>query len=370
MEDYFDWVYYVNKYKDLQNANINTYDKALKHWRMFGIKEGRICNKNTIKPKTIIKKKIIKKPVVKEIKQEEIINYGNLLDYINKEDLNNYYIDAEKSQNILNEPKIIAVIPVHGREALLKYTIRRLYNKNKLYKVICVGSTETEKKVVLEENGIWVEHENKPLGKKWNTGFKIAQIYKPDAILFVGSSDWISTDWIDNAYKYLLNDNIGIVGKNRFDMIDVNNINIRSCYWLGYPEDNERFKETIGIGRLISRKLLDKINFEPFDNQLDNSMDYSMYQKCIKNDFKIKIIDSFGFFLSISCNKWFNKHTFNYHYLASNNKIEELLKLGLNDEYINIYMRSRNHTLSELKYIYKEFNELNNFYFDINSLNN
>lgn len=365
MEDYFDWKYYVSKYKDLQNANINTYDKALKHWKMFGMREGRICNQNilTVKKKIIKPKKSIPKEDKKIVKVDEIIEYTDLLDYVNKDDLEKYHIDAKNTVSMNGQPKIIAVIPVHGREILLKYTIRRLYNKNNLYKVICVGSTELEKEVVLKENAIWVNHDNKPLGKKWNTGFRIAQIYNPDAILFVGSSDWISSDWIPNAYKHL-EDNVGIVGKNRFDMIDSGN-NIKTCYWLGYPENTERFKETIGIGRLISRKFLDSINFEPFDNNLNNSMDYSMYTKCMNNKFTIKIIDTFGFFISISCNRWFNKHTFLYHHLGALDNIKELENLGLTKDNIDIYMRSRCHTLKDLKYIYTEFNELNDFYYDL-----
>lgn len=43
MTDYFDWKYYINKYKDLKN--INTKEKALNHWLKYGIKEKRICNK-------------------------------------------------------------------------------------------------------------------------------------------------------------------------------------------------------------------------------------------------------------------------------------------------------------------------------------
>jgi hypothetical protein len=43
MEDYFDWMFYINKYKDLHN--LNTKEKALNHWIKYGIKEKRICNK-------------------------------------------------------------------------------------------------------------------------------------------------------------------------------------------------------------------------------------------------------------------------------------------------------------------------------------
>jgi hypothetical protein len=45
MTDYFDWEYYLNKYKDLQKAQINTKAKTYAHWLKHGIREDRICNK-------------------------------------------------------------------------------------------------------------------------------------------------------------------------------------------------------------------------------------------------------------------------------------------------------------------------------------
>jgi hypothetical protein len=41
----FNWEYYVNNYEDLKKNNINTFEKAYNHWKLFGEKEGRICNK-------------------------------------------------------------------------------------------------------------------------------------------------------------------------------------------------------------------------------------------------------------------------------------------------------------------------------------
>ena len=41
----FDWKYYVNYYKDLRKAGINTKEKAYNHWIKYGKKEKRICKK-------------------------------------------------------------------------------------------------------------------------------------------------------------------------------------------------------------------------------------------------------------------------------------------------------------------------------------
>ena len=39
----FDWIFYIEYYRDLPNNGITTYTLALRHWNSFGKKEGRIC---------------------------------------------------------------------------------------------------------------------------------------------------------------------------------------------------------------------------------------------------------------------------------------------------------------------------------------
>ncbi len=38
----FDWEFYINYYDDLKKAGINTKDTAFRHWKRYGIKEGRV----------------------------------------------------------------------------------------------------------------------------------------------------------------------------------------------------------------------------------------------------------------------------------------------------------------------------------------
>ena len=326
----FDWYFYGSYYNDIYNERISKND-CINHYFRIGNFE---CRKH----KETIFNDIIDTPI--------IIDYDkNLKSLINK------------------DIKIVAVIPINGREPLLKYTIRRLYTKNNLFKVICVGINESEKNVVLEENGIWVYHENYPLGKKWNTGFLKAKEYNPDAILFVGSSDWISDDWIPSVYDYTKH--FGIVGKSRFDMIDFNNKNYKTCYWTGYNENNLRYNETIGIGRLLSNKFLEKINYKPFDENMNNSMDWYMYLNCLNTNFRIKKIDNDSIFLSISCDLWKNKHVFEDHYLAATKNYSYLKNIkNFSDFVIDIYLPSYLHTDIEYTNLLKIFPEINEFYND------
>ena len=218
----------------------------------------------------------------------------------------------------MSSPKIIAVIPVFGREVLLPFTIKRLIKTNKLFKVICCGNRECDKTVCLNSGADWVQVENNPLGNKWNKGFEYSKQFDPDGILFVGSSDWISRNWISHAWNYIKNENFDMVGKKDFYMVDISiNGKIKYCKWLGYPGKN-RENEPIGIGRLISKKFLKAINYTPFEKNANNSMDYFMYKKCLNKGLKVKLVEDNKYkFLSISTNRWINKHKFYRHYIGA-----------------------------------------------------
>lgn len=41
---FFNWEYYVNKYPDLANYQIDNKEKAINHWIKYGKKEKRICS--------------------------------------------------------------------------------------------------------------------------------------------------------------------------------------------------------------------------------------------------------------------------------------------------------------------------------------
>jgi hypothetical protein len=51
----FDWQFYIDFYPDLKSAGINTEQKARKHWLNYGIKEGRLGNKDAV---TTVKRNI------------------------------------------------------------------------------------------------------------------------------------------------------------------------------------------------------------------------------------------------------------------------------------------------------------------------
>lgn len=207
--------------------------------------------------------------------------------------------------------KIVAVMACYGRLPLLRYTIERLLKKNGCDAVVCVGGQD-EKQTVINAGGIFVEHENYPLGKKWNAGFKAAKELNPDGLLFVGSSDWLTDNWLPVLVPYL--DKFDMIGKPDFYLFDIGTID-RSCHWVGYGQ-GERELEPIGIGRLVSARIMEKFDWSPFDSHRNSSMDWQMYLRVRNNSGKIKLITSDGIrSLSISTNRWSNLHKFEDHWM-------------------------------------------------------
>jgi hypothetical protein len=208
------------------------------------------------------------------------------------------------------EVNIVAVIPVHGRLPLLKYTIRRLIEKNKVFKVICVGS-EDERETCENEGAEFILHENSPLGKKWNAGFMAAKKHNPDGCLFVGSSDWISDNWITHCSKFM--NDFDLIGKPDFYLLDYGK-KFRMCHWAGY-NDFRRRDEPIGIGRILSKRILDKMDWKPMQDKLESSLDWSMYQRVLGFGGRVKLISTDEIkSLSLSTDKWSNKHNFESHW--------------------------------------------------------
>ncbi len=207
--------------------------------------------------------------------------------------------------------KVVACIPVKGRGPLVEQTIRRLYLKNGVDKVICSGDSHEDRKVCERAGALWVQHRNQPLGQKWNAAFSEAKQYNPDACLFVGSSDWISDNWCSELSPLLQEyDMVGTPGCHFLDISEVK----RLVYWPGYT--GHRQWESIGIGRLLNRNILEKLRWNPFDDSLDRSLDGSMSARIKKvgGTASHGVVNNKINSLSISTNQWINKHRFEDHW--------------------------------------------------------
>ena len=205
--------------------------------------------------------------------------------------------------------KVVACMPVYGRRRLLSRTITRLYEKNKVYKVICAGSGQKDREICTKFGAEWVEVPNQPLGHKWNEAFAAAEKYNPDACLFIGSSDWLEDKWLDYMEQYF--PKYDMVGTPDFTMVDIRKDVYRVAYWSGYPKGSNRENEPVGGGRMLSNKLLKGMKWRPFDAGWDNSMDYSMRLHAERLNAKTLLLPRNTLtVLTLSSDRWQNKHNY------------------------------------------------------------
>lgn len=211
---------------------------------------------------------------------------------------------------------IVCPIACYGRYPLVRLTVERLLNVNKIDKVILIGHEPEIKKIAQDYDCEFIYHENDMLGRKWNVGFLHCKKYNPDAVLFCGSSDWIGAKYMEEAIYYLNEfDMMGMLGCHFADIRYMNEKSIvRLVNWKGY-QSYERKNEPIGIGRVLSGKLLDKMGWMPFNNNSHSGLDWSMWCKAnvlrsdigIFTDYNLKL-------LSLSTSLWENKHIFDQHW--------------------------------------------------------
>lgn len=205
--------------------------------------------------------------------------------------------------------KVVACMPVYGRRRLLSRTITRLYEKNKVFKVICAGDSDRDREIAERYGAEWVVAPNQPLGHKWNEAFAAAEKYNPDACLFIGSSDWLEDKWIDYMEQYI--EDYDLIGTPDFSMCDIRGGVYRVAYWSGYPVGSGRENEPVGGGRMLSKKLLKGMNWRPFDAGWDNSMDYSMRLHAERLGAKTHLLPKGTLVvLAMSSDKWVNKHNY------------------------------------------------------------
>lgn len=220
--------------------------------------------------------------------------------------------------------KFSVAIPVYRRVALLPYTIQRWLDMG--VSVVVVASRQEDLKVIesFGDQILVVQHENFPLGAKWNAGFKQAKEIA-EYVIFAGSTDWVMPQYLMGVllnpdYNYY-----GALGCSWLEFYKSQPPNI--SLWPGYHKidqqwnpGNNRSNETIGIGRVLESTLVDRLFQEfggPFDGKLHDSLDGSMRRR-IEN---LRAMDNSGYpkekilptkpfeLTSLSCPEvWQNKH--------------------------------------------------------------
>lgn len=128
---------------------------------------------------------------------------------------------------------------------------------------LAVGSEGATSRAIAEEAGFrYIEHPNRPLGRKWNAVSREAQKYDPDALMVLGSDDVVNTKYVEGAMEVI---------RNGADY---------TCITNGYMYDWTtgyliflKANVVIGSGRVFSRRLCDMLDWELWSDDREQTMD-------------------------------------------------------------------------------------------------
>jgi glycosyltransferase involved in cell wall biosynthesis len=207
--------------------------------------------------------------------------------------------------------KIVAVIAIHGREQITLKTVLRLKQQTyPLTHVVLIGDTPKEQKLAEITGSIFVRYPNQPLGAKWQAGMDFARQLDPDVILILGSDDWLSDNWCARMMQEI-DAGYDLVGKQQIFFLHVGPEGKKLIRWDGYKDNKEREGEPIGAGRLISRKLLDRLNWSWFAPKLLGGLDKFSYLRAVANGGTVKLVtDESAYVVDIKSPFWENIWSF------------------------------------------------------------
>lgn len=198
----------------------------------------------------------------------------------------------ESSLTINKElPKIILLTCVWARHKLTKIFLEYYQSlKNKLSETIdlilvAVGSEGQKSYQLCEQYKFeYYEHPNNPVSDKWEYAIQLTKSYNPDGVIIMGSDDFVNEQLILH-YIQFLNEGVLFAGLTDSYFFDLQSTEL--IHWKGYGgkiKDNgmpKRLGETIGACRLLSKKLLEILDYSLWkdvkvDKYLENHVTHKL----------------------------------------------------------------------------------------------
>ncbi len=219
MNDFFDWTYYLKKYKDLRNVNINSYYKALKHWNKYG-RLKRYCN-SKIDPEPFICHIYIIAPIKEGGSYKYIYDIINYLDRINK----NYII-------IKNLIEFSYMFDDFNNKDLL--IVQNLYNTN--IKFIDIEKCIIEKQInlILPIHDFYFIYSNENLNN--------INIHKEPKVIKINHNLLKIAKYVIFPSQFMLDNFVNIIGYN-------------DNYKLIYHNDNLNYNNELYIPKILEYKI-------------------------------------------------------------------------------------------------------------------
>lgn len=190
---------------------------------------------------------------------------------------------------------IVIHIPVWKRPEILeicKAGLNRICEELPSHEIRCVfiDSPEDETRNRLDvSTAEWpflhYEALNSPLSNKLNYGMYKIKGLNPDAVIFLGSDNILSTSYLKECIG-LLKQGFDFIGSQDLHILDSRTKEL--IYFPGYS--GQRAGLTLGAGRCFYKRLLDAVGWMPWPNGLEKYMDNGMSEKLAGIKYKKAII--------------------------------------------------------------------------------
>lgn len=129
--------------------------------------------------------------------------------------------------------------------------------------LLACGSEENDSRDLANSCGWnYLEAKNNPLTWKHNSLFNFANYFKHDAVMLIGSDDLVSREIIEYYQQNYNAESECVVGFNTLHFYSVSERKL--IYFKGFTKDRSE-RVTMGAGRLFPKKVLEKINYRPWD---------------------------------------------------------------------------------------------------------
>lgn len=182
--------------------------------------------------------------------------------------------------------KIAVLSCIWGRDNLTRIFLEHLDQlRSELIPGIClipiiIGSGESPIKDTCNNlNMHYFHYPNNPLSDKWEYGLQALKQLTCDAVIILGSDDFINSDLI-KAYANYLMQGVKILGLRDCLFLDLNHKTDSLIKWNGYGGKTswagqpERLGESIGMARCISTDTLEEINYSLWGKiQINSGLD-------------------------------------------------------------------------------------------------
>lgn len=152
--------------------------------------------------------------------------------------------------------------------------------------VFTVGSEgEKSAAIAAKFNASYVEHQNQPLGAKHNFGLSVLRKKIPDvdAVVIIGSDDILNHQYFVTVKDLMTRKSqpMHMVGLKDLFFYDLGTKEL--VYTRGYRSVTTEVAATIGLGRALSKNLLDCIDWFLWDPERNHGLDQSTVRRLLRN---------------------------------------------------------------------------------------